>query len=194
MYTINSNNKTEIIINRSRFIGFIFNVKNKADVETIINDMNNEYSDATHVCYAYVIGLNGEIKKAFDDNEPKGTAGTPILNILEQNQLSNVIVFVVRYFGGTKLGAGGLIRAYSNCAKAVIENNHKELLLKYYYYEIHFDLSQTKTINQYILNNQIEKILKQEYFENGECIYYLRTINPLIENKTIDLQLIKHDY
>lgn len=106
---------------KSRFIGFSFKIKTKADFELVYNKIKNEHKKATHICYAYITndGLTKE-EKCFDDGEPKGTAGKPILNVIQKKKLENILVVVVRYFGGTKLGAGGLVRAYSKIASLVI--------------------------------------------------------------------------
>ena len=103
MYSIDKNVKNEIIINKSRFITFLFKLNKKDDVETLINKVKNEYKDATHYCYAYII--DGYMK-CTDDGEPSKTAGAPLLNVLEKNKLDHILVIVVRYFGGIKLGTG----------------------------------------------------------------------------------------
>ena len=110
MFTIENNVSNEIIINKSRFICYLFKVDNLYDVKKYIEEIKLEYKDATHYCYSYIIG---NVKKAFDDKEPSHTAGLPMLNVLENKKLDNILAIVVRYFGGTKLGAGGLVRAYT---------------------------------------------------------------------------------
>lgn len=124
MYTLKTNiEKKEYIIKKSKFITYIYNISNIEDIEKILNSLKIEYKDATHICYAYIIDNK---KKYFDDNEPNKTAGFPILNILEKKKIDNVLAIVIRYFGGIKLGAGGLIRAYSNSIKDSINNNNLE--------------------------------------------------------------------
>lgn len=108
-------------IKNSKFYSFIYNVKSVDDVNNILNDLKGKYKKATHYTYAYKID---NIIKKDDDNEPSGTAGSPILNIIEKNNLDNVLIVVIRYFGGIKLGAGGLIRAYSLAAKNVINSEN----------------------------------------------------------------------
>ena len=114
MYTIKHNVSNEFIINKSRFITYLYKVKNIDEVNNYLDELRKEYKDATHICFSYIIN---NTKRFSDDNEPSGTAGVPILNILESNNLNYVLCCVVRYFGGIKLGAGGLLRAYSNSAK-----------------------------------------------------------------------------
>lgn len=110
MYSINRNVKNEITINKSKFITFLFKINNKKDIDILINQVKEEYRDATHYCYAYII--DGYMKCS-DDGEPSKTAGAPLLNVLEKNKLDHILVVVVRYFGGIKLGVGGLVRAYT---------------------------------------------------------------------------------
>ncbi len=104
-------------IKKSKFIAYYYEVDTKNEVLEILEELKKEHKKARHIPYAYKI--DNEIKKT-DDKEPSGTSGMPILNIIEKNNLNHCLIAVVRYFGGIKLGAGGLIRAYSNTAKEVI--------------------------------------------------------------------------
>lgn len=112
--------KHHLVIKKSDFITFAFSLNERTAMLDAIAMLKTEYPDARHICWAYIIA-NGTSAAMSDDGEPSGTAGKPILNVLQHNQLSNTAIAVVRYFGGTKLGAGGLIRAYSQAAQAVIE-------------------------------------------------------------------------
>ena len=105
-------------IKKSKFIAYYYEVDNVDDVKEILESLKKEHKKARHIPYAYKI--DGYIKKS-DDKEPSGTSGMPILNIIEKNNLNHTLIAIVRYFGGIKLGAGGLIRAYSNTAKEVIK-------------------------------------------------------------------------
>ncbi len=110
----------EIVVNKSRFISYRYDFFNLIELNTILEDLKKEHKKARHYCFAYVFKLEGvEYKKYNDDGEPKGTAGLPILNILEKKKIENTLIVVVRYFGGKKLGAGGLNRAYSSAAKSL---------------------------------------------------------------------------
>ena len=102
----------EIIEKKSRFIAHVLNVETEEQAQDYINKLKKKYWDARHNCYAYVIGDKGEIKKFSDDGEPSGTAGKPILDLIESRELTNCLVVVTRYFGGILLGTGGLVRAY----------------------------------------------------------------------------------
>ena len=110
--------ENEIIIKKSRFITKLYKINNVSDVENIINELKKEYKKATHFCFAY--SINGQ-EKAFDDGEPSHTAGLPILNIIHMKNLTNTLIVVIRYFGGVKLGAGPLTRAYSKSASEIIK-------------------------------------------------------------------------
>lgn len=109
--------------NGSRFIAFAFPVESEEDVKTIVSDLRKEYHDARHHCYAYRIGLNGETWRASDDGEPAGSAGRPILGQIDSAGLSDILVVVVRYFGGIKLGIPGLIRAYKTSTADALANS-----------------------------------------------------------------------
>ena len=108
---------------KSKFLSFACHVKSKTEIDNFISTISVPHSKARHICYAWrIIEDNQVYQKSNDDGEPSGTAGKPILNIIEKNDLYNVCIIVVRYFGGVKLGAGNLLRTYSNSAKATIEN------------------------------------------------------------------------
>ncbi len=110
-------NTTILEIKKSKFIGYYYEVDSVDEVINILELLKKNNKKARHIPYAYKI--DNQIKKS-DDKEPSGTSGMPILNIIEKNNLNHVLIAVVRYFGGIKLGAGGLIRAYGNTAKEVI--------------------------------------------------------------------------
>ena len=110
--------ENEIIIKKSRFITKLYNIDDENKVNDIIDKLKKEYKKCTHICFAY--SINGH-EKAFDDGEPKGTAGLPILNVIHKKNVSNVLIVVIRYFGGVKLGAGGLLRAYTSSASEILK-------------------------------------------------------------------------
>lgn len=111
-YTVKETGENEIIIQKSRFIAHIKRAETELEAQEFIQSLKKKYWDATHNCSAYLIGENDQIQKANDDGEPSGTAGVPILEVLKKRKLKDTVVVVTRYFGGIKLGAGGLIRAY----------------------------------------------------------------------------------
>lgn len=111
-YTVKGPDENEIVIERSRFIAHVARAETEEDAQAFIADIKKKHWDATHNCSAYMIGANNLIQKANDDGEPSGTAGVPMLEVLKKRDLKDTVVVVTRYFGGIKLGAGGLIRAY----------------------------------------------------------------------------------
>ena len=109
----------EFVEKKSKFIATIFPINSKEEAENRISEIKKKYYDAKHNCYAYVVG---NVEKCSDDGEPSGTAGAPLLDLLKNKELTNVVVIVTRYFGGILLGTGGLVRAYTETAKKAIES------------------------------------------------------------------------
>lgn len=142
----------------SKFIAFAYFVGQESDAKNKISQLKKQLSDASHHCYAYKI--EDIIAKSSDDREPQNTAGKPILNQIEVNKLTNILIVVVRYFGGTLLGKYGLIKAYSEAAKEAI--NKAEIITKKLSKNltIKFDYEQTKNINKIINNSEIEELEK----------------------------------
>lgn len=120
--------ETEIEIKKSRFINLVFHIEAEAEAETILAEIRKKHYKATHVCWAYLLNTNPRRQKASDDGEPSGTAGKPILEVIDHRELKDVLVVVIRYFGGIKLGTGGLIRAYGGGASDVL--NHCTVIKK----------------------------------------------------------------
>lgn len=148
MNTIKNGKLTEIIIKKSKFISIAINVNNTIECEKILLEYRKNYSDCTHLCYAYVI--NG-IEKCSDDGEPSGTAGKPILNIIKSQKLNCVLLIVIRYFGGVKLGAGGLVRAYTESGVEALKNS--EVTVLHEVINISFHINFDKAFNIYVLTN-----------------------------------------
>lgn len=118
--TVKRQNSAEIVIKKSRFIGHVKPVEREEEAVQFIDRIKKEHWNATHNCSAYVAGERDEFQKQSDDGEPGGTAGKPILEVIKNQQLKNIVIVVTRYFGGIMLGAGGLIRAYTDGAAAAI--------------------------------------------------------------------------
>lgn len=114
--------EAEEIINRSRFIAHVSPVSNDVEAREFISVIKKKYKDATHNVPAFVVGKKQELQWASDDGEPQGTSGPPILKLITDSDLTDMVVVVTRYFGGVKLGTGGLVRAYSSVAEKAIEN------------------------------------------------------------------------
>ncbi|UUD36831.1 proline dipeptidase pepQ [Mycoplasmopsis californica] len=111
----------ELTILKSRFIAYRYDIKNKEDIKPIINNLWNEHKKARHIVYAYVVGESNSQNAGYDENkEPNGTAAKPILNLMLMKKLTNTLIVVVRYFGGSKLGTSRLLRTYLTCAKPLI--------------------------------------------------------------------------
>ena len=167
MYSIKNNISNTIIIKKSKFITYLYKVNNIEEINNILKEIKTKYNDSTHTCYAYIV--NGH-EKVSDDGEPSGTAGMPILNVLKKNSLTNVLAIVVRYFGGIKLGAGGLLRAYSNSITDALKQTQIIELEYGYLVEITFKHENIKLID-YMLSNK--NIIKKSYEEDITYEFYL---------------------
>lgn len=154
MKSIKENITNEIVINKSKFITILLKINNVDEVKENINNIKNKYKNATHYCFGYIIHNH---EKCSDDGEPSGTAGMPILNILKKNNLTNVLCVVVRYFGGIKLGAGGLIRAYSNSVTKALNKSKIVDLIEGFHLEIEFNYGNIKKIDYLLKDLNIKK-------------------------------------
>ncbi len=194
--TIQKKTQAEITEKKSKFIANLIPVESVEQAEQVIKEIKKNYHDARHNCIAYRIIENGNIiEKSSDDGEPSGTAGAPMLNILQKNELANILVVVTRYFGGILLGTGGLVRAYSDSILKAIEQSQKihkceglEMLVTLTYNE--FD-----NFQYYCKNNNIF-ISNVEYGEFIECSIELEDdvktkLLKDFETKNIILQNIK---
>jgi uncharacterized YigZ family protein len=135
--TVRNYGSSEIVIKKSRFIGHARPVESEDEAVTFIDELKKKYWDATHNCSAYMIGERDQFQKALDDGEPSGTAGKPILEVIKHRGLKNVVVVVTRYFGGIMLGAGGLVRAYTDgavagidAAETIVKVLHREVIVE----------------------------------------------------------------
>lgn len=166
--TVKHESQAELLIKKSRFIAHVKSVETINEAETFISSIKRKYYDATHNTYAFSVGLEvEEIQKSNDDGEPSGTAGKPILEIIRMKNLKNTVVVVTRYFGGILLGAGGLIRAYGECAKQGIEKAGiiKKIKCDRYLMEV-----------DYQIFNKIEKLFKEKGFVIKEKRYLEKVI------------------
>ena len=191
--TIKENIQTEIVEKKSKFICNLFKVENKEEAEKIIKETKKKYYDARHNCVAYRVMENENIvEKSSDDGEPSGTAGGPMLNILQKNNMCNILVIVTRYFGGILLGTGGLVRAYSETTQKAIENAQKIEMILGTEMEAKVEYSEYEKFKYYCQKNQI-KIEKVEYNEKINCKIALenKVKNKIIkdyETKKINLE------
>lgn len=183
--TIRENGVHEIEIKKSRFICHLRRVESEEEAQSFIEEVKKEHWKATHNCSAYTIGMNDEIQRAHDDGEPSGTAGVPMLEIFLKRDLKNVAAVVTRYFGGTKLGAGGLIRAYGGAVNdavnyiGVVERQLQQLI------DVTVTYSQSGKIENALreANYSIQDI---DYAENitYQCVIPLEDTDKFIEDVT----------
>ena len=185
MKSIQKKITNEIIINKSKFITILTNINDIDKIKEELENIKKTYKDATHYCFAYIINNH---EKCSDNGEPSGTAGMPILNVLKQNNLTNILCVVIRYFGGIKLGAGGLIRAYSSSASEALNKANIVNLVKGYKIIIEFSYNNIKQIDYLLKNIQIKK----DYSNNITYTFKIKEekLNK-IENKLSKLSKIK---
>lgn len=160
--TVRGSGSKEIVIRKSRFIGHIQPVQTEEEAAAFIERIKKEHWNATHNCSAYMIGERDEIQKRSDDGEPSGTAGKPILEVIRNQKLKNVAIVVTRYFGGILLGAGGLIRAYSDGAVAAIEAG--DAITRVLHREIFVELD-------YTWLGKVENELRNRSIRTGETMF-----------------------
>lgn len=158
-------NKVENVITKekgSKFIGFAYPIETELEAQNYLKILHEKYSDATHICYAYRLGYEGNIYRANDDGEPNGTAGVPIYNQIRSADITNVLVVSVRYFGGTKLGVGGLIQAYKTSAELTLS---RATIIKYIRkskFSIDFEYTQQNIVSK-ILDKLDANIINQHF-------------------------------
>ena len=189
MKRISNNIENTIIIKNSKFITNLFIVENIEEVNKYLNLIKDKYRDANHNCYAYIVD---NIRKCSDDGEPSGTAGIPMMKVLEHKELNNVLAIVTRYFGGIKLGAGGLVRTYTNSVSKTLDIVNIIDTIKGYNIDISFNFNDIKHID-YLLKDI--KILNKEYKDIVK--YNLNASNNLLEilkQNNIKYNIIKEIY
>lgn len=182
--TIKERSTAEIVEKKSKFIANIFHIESKEEAEQIISSIKKEYYDARHNCFAYSFYDEKSMQiytRSSDDGEPSGTAGVPILSVVNGNNLVNVLIIVTRYFGGILLGTGGLVRAYKEAAEKVIINSKMYKIVEGYEVKTQIDYNNWDKFNYYCKNKKIN-IIKTEYFEKIECIFEIPKENFENEN------------
>ncbi len=180
MKSIKFNIENEFIIKKSKFITKLYFVTSEIEIKNILDENKTEYKDATHICYAYILN---NVERFNDDSEPSGTAGIPILNVLKNNNLNNVLCIVIRYFGGIKLGAGGLIRAYCSSVSEALNKTEIINVVNGKKIELTFSYDDIKKIN-HILNDI--NIVDKQFDENVKYIIIVKekNVNSLINQLT----------
>ena len=155
----------EKIIEKSRFITYATHVESEEDARAFVAEIRKQHSLATHVCYAFIADKSGNLQRFSDDGEPQGTAGVPMLEVLKNKKLCETAVAVVRYFGGVKLGAGGLVRAYSSCTAECLDTADIRFLEVCVEYFVKVDYTGIDGVQKYISGNQCS-LLATDYGEN----------------------------
>lgn len=166
--SVSGENVTEKVIEKSRFITSVRHVESEEEAKAFVAEISKNFADATHNCYAYICDEKGNFMRFSDDGEPQGTAGMPMLEVLKNKKLVQVAAVVTRYFGGIKLGAGGLVRAYSGC---VAENLLSAQTVKYELCSesvYGFNYAETDAANRFFANNECS-VLGCEY--GGEVAF-----------------------
>ncbi len=164
MYRIEKNLSGVTEIEKSRFICYLSRVFSESEARAYIETIRKQHADATHVCYAFICGEHDQIQRSNDAGEPSGSAGVPILECLKKQQMSDTIAIVVRYFGGIKLGLGGLIRAYGGCVSDTLDKAVLTRKVKAYRYRITFNYDLIGKLDYYLNQHDIE-ILDKDYDE-----------------------------
>ena len=172
-YTVKNVSNTEFTEKRSRFIGAAFPIKTRDEAEKIIAETKSKYWDAKHNVYAYIL-RDGNIKRFSDDGEPQGTAGMPVLDVIDKKGLVDVLVIVTRYFGGILLGTGGLVHAYSHSASLAVDESKIICMTPVTECEILCDYSFYGTV-QAFLNNQECKEIESEFEDNVKIHFSVKT-------------------
>lgn len=184
--TIKEYNSDEYIVKRSRFIGYAKPVTTVEEANSFIAEIKSKHWDATHNVYAYIL-REGGVKRYSDDGEPQGTAGVPVLDVLEKEGLVDVCVVVTRYFGGILLGGGGLVRAYSHSAKIGVDSAKIITMAHCLDLEVQCDYTFYGKLTDF-LSREDTVILDTEYTDNVKVVFRIKSENKEnIEAKIVDL-------
>ena len=200
-FTIYQNGEHQIEIKKSKFICHLFRIESEEQAKEYIAKIKKEHYKANHNCSAYMLGENFEIQRSSDDGEPSGTAGVPMLEVLKKNQLQNTLAIVTRYFGGIKLGAGGLIRAYSTSLSealkeiGIVQGKLQQIL------DIIIDYPQLGKLQNYLENEQIaiqeidylEQITVKVAIDINQCESFQNALIDLFNNQ-LSIQILDQKY
>ena len=170
--TVEFENSDEFIEKKSRFIGYVKPVKTQKEAVDFINSIKSKHWDATHNAYAYVLKENN-IQRYSDDGEPSGTAGVPVLDVILKNELVDVCVVVTRYFGGTLLGAGGLVRAYSHGSKIAVESGNIITMAPCKILSVSVDYNFYERLNN-LLNDFSANVEKTDFSDKVEVVFSMK--------------------
>lgn len=171
----------EIVINKSTFINYLIPVNSIDEVNNQLSMLRSKYKDANHHCFAYILGENQETQKYSDDGEPSKTAGLPMIEVLKKHELTNVLNVSIRYFGGIKLGAGGLVRAYTKgCANSILDAEFTSLQ----------EFIKIEIIVSFDMIGQVEKFIRDSYQLTDtlydSSVHYFVTISNLMYQEFLE--------
>ncbi len=186
--TIFEYGEAEDIINKSRFIGYAQPVESEEEAVAFIDKIKKKHKDATHNVPVYLVGEKFDIQRYSDDGEPSGTAGVPVLSMLKNEGITNIAIVVTRYFGGIKLGTGGLVRAYTHAAKIAVES--ARVVDKKVYREVHVILDYTLhgKFQNFLMNNDIYLLKDTIYMDNVDTVVYIEPeMLESFKTKVVDL-------
>lgn len=167
-YTVGNYATSEYVVERSRFLGYVKNVCSEEEAQQFVREIKAKHHDAKHNCFAY--NLKDGKKRCSDDGEPSGTAGVPILDILERQGIKDTVIVVTRYFGGVLLGTGGLVRAYSTAAKLAVENAGVVKMCKARSYALTCSYSDYDRILRFLKDNKCT-LTSSRFFEQVEISF-----------------------
>lgn len=160
----------------SKFYAFAYPVKTEEEIKTILQELRKEYHDARHHCYAYILGFDKSAYRMNDDGEPSGTSGKPIYGQLLSHDLTNTLVVVIRYFGGTKLGIPGLINAYKTATKDALSKNNIITKTVNDVYEVHFEYTDMNNVMKIIKEEKIA-LISNDYQMDCKIVFSVRKNN-----------------
>lgn len=171
IYRLKEDHVCEFEIKKSRFLCYLHKTFSESDAKAYIQKIKKEHPTANHHCYAFIIGEQNEIQRSNDDKEPQGTAGVPMLECLAHNQMQDILAITVRYFGGIKLSAGGLIRAYSKSVSNALQEAVLSKKQKMFRYELHFSYDYIGKIDYYFRSHNL--MIETKNYEEEVCYVYL---------------------
>lgn len=170
--TIHERAEKEIVINKSRFIGHVMPVTSEEEAKAFVEEIKKKHRTATHNVPIYLIGEDHGIQKYSDDGEPSGTAGVPVLNMLKNEGITDIAVVITRYFGGVKLGTGGLVRAYTQSAKEALEVAQVIEMVQYELIQVTLEYNQHGKIQHYLENNPQYFLKETLYTDKVSVLIY----------------------
>ena len=190
-YTIESNTEGLYKEKGSKFLAFAYPVNSEEDIKSIQEELRKQYYDARHHCYAWMLGMDNQSYRANDDGEPAHSAGDPILGQIKSFELTNVLVVVIRYFGGTKLGVGGLINAYKIATEEALKLAKKKAIFETHQLTMRFPYDAMSTAERLIVDFDVE-VLKRDFQLSCEIQGLIKKdLITSFQEKTIDLYTIE---